>query len=74
MPPPTINIISFGVPETFAEQSIQPIHEASEGQGARIEKEFLMISEDQILNLIFDYHDSNKDEHDPAIFEYISMA
>ena len=32
-----------------------------------------MISEDEILSLILDCHDSNEDEQDPAIFEYISM-
>ena len=32
-----------------------------------------MISEDEILNLILDCYDSNEDEQDPSIFEYISM-
>ena len=73
MPPPAINTISSGIPETFVEQSIQPILETSEEQEARTEKEFLMISEDEILSLILDCHDSSEDEQDPATFEYISM-
>ena len=73
MPPPTINTISSSISETFVEQSIQPILETSEEQDARTEKEFLMISEDEILSLILDCHDSSEDEQDPATFEYISM-
>ena len=73
MPPPIINTISFGLPKTFTEESIQPIQKTPEEQEARAEKEFLMISEDEILNLIFDCCDSNEDEQDPSIFEYISM-
>ena len=30
MPPPTINTISSGLPETFTEESIQPIQETLE--------------------------------------------
>ena len=32
-----------------------------------------MISEVKLFNLILDCYDSSEDEHDPSIFEYISM-
>ena len=32
-----------------------------------------MISEDELFDLIIDYHDSSEDEQDPSIFEYILM-
>ena len=73
MPPLIINIISFCLPETFAEQLIQPLQEILEEQEARAEKEFLMISEVKLFNLILDCYDSSEDEQDPSIFEYILM-
>ena len=73
MPLPIINTISSGLLETFTEELIQPIQETLEEQEARAEKEFLMISEDEILNLILDCWHSNEDEQDPSTFEYISM-
>ena len=73
MPPPTINTISSGLPETFIGESIQPIQEILEEQEARVEKKFLMISESEILNLILDCCDSSKDEQDPSTFKYISI-
>ena len=73
MPPPTINTILFGLPKTFVELLIQAIQETSEEQKARAEKEFLMISKDELFSLIIDYYDSSEDEQDPSILEYISM-
>ena len=73
MPPPTINTILSGLLETFTEELIQPIQETPEEQEARAEKEFLMISEDELSELIFYYYDSSEDEWDPSTFEYIPI-
>ena len=62
MPPPTINTISSGLSKTFIEQSIQASQEILEEQEARLEKEFLIILEDELFSLIIDCYDFSEDE------------